>query len=200
MELNNRLKEIIQDEIKNFSLEQLKGKKSPESAPAKSDYDKIKEAEAESKDVDNILFFGGDDPETIKKSKQRYIKENEEPAAVDNQSEDPRITQTEIDQFEKDFREKVSPLVQFSSKDDGAINFKLYKGEAGIEARISGVIPISGDSKVEWSFSLQEGSYVNMSSELTTEVAEVLNKMAFFYEEWKREWTEKLTELPADKE
>ena len=200
MELKNRLKEIIQDEIKNFSMEQLKVSNSPEvTSNKKSDYDKIREAEDELKKVDNILFFGGEDPDKINKSKQRYIKENEE-VSDNSQSEDPRITQTEIDQFEKDFREKVSPMVQFSKKEDGSVNFDLYKGVSGVEAKVSGIIPIKAENKIEWSYSLQNGSYVNMNAELTTEVSETLNKMAFFYEQWKRDWTEKLTEIPGTTE
>ena len=43
MEINKRIKEIIQDEIHNFAIEQLKNGKSKESTTKASDYDKIKE-------------------------------------------------------------------------------------------------------------------------------------------------------------
>ena len=194
MEFSNRIKEIIQDEIKNFSHEQLKNGKQKEEPKGKSDYDRIKEIE----DIDNAIFHGGDKPKADKSARQRYINENEE--VTDNQTEDPRITQTEIDQFEKDFREKVSPLVQFSKKEDGSINFELYKGESGIEAKVSGTIPLKAENKVQWSYSLQNGPYIDVNAELTPEVADTLTKMAFFYEEWKREWTEKLTEIPPSEE
>ena len=171
MEFKDRIKEIIQDEIKNFSMEQLRGGDKKEAPKGKSDYDKLKETE----EIDNTIFFGGGNAEKIKKSKQRYIKENQE--GIDNtdnvdqgQTVDPRITQTEIDQFEKDFREKVSPLVNFSKKEDGSINFELYKGDSGIEAKVSGIIPIKAENKIEWSYSLQNGAYINVNAELTSEV------------------------------
>lgn len=193
MEFNNRIKEIIQDEIKNFSIEQLKGKNKSEKPKGKSDYDKIKEVQ----DVDNVIFHGGDEPLGDKIRNKRYISEGEE---ASSQTDDPRITQTEIDSFESSFREKVSPLVNFVKKEDGTLNFELYKGESGIEAKVSGTIPLKAENKIEWSFSLQNGAYINVSAELTQEVADILSKMSFFYEEWKRDWTEKLTELPAKEE
>ena len=192
MEFNKKIKEIIQDEIKNFSLDQLRGKNKPSKPEGKSDYDKIKEIE----DIDNAIFHGGDSP-VKKNSNQKFIKENEESG---NQNEDPRITQTEIDQFEKDFREKVSPLVNFSKKEDGSINFELYKVDSGVEAKVSGTIPLKAENKIDWSYSLQNGAYINVSAELTSEVSEIINKMSFFYEEWKKNWVEKLTELPGTEE
>ena len=130
MEFNNkRIKEIIQDEIKNFSIERLKGGNKPTEPKKKSDYDKIKEIQ----DVDNVIFHGGDEPLGDNVRSKRYINEGGEPST---QTDDPRITQTEIDSFESDFREKVSPLVNFVKKEDGSLNFELYKGESGIEAKV----------------------------------------------------------------
>lgn len=179
METNKDIKRIIQDEIYNFAIKQLKNnkKENANSGTVKSDYDKIKELE----EVDAALFYGGDN---LNKNK---INEN--------QTNSPQITQSEIDKFQNDFQTKVVSNVLFSKKQDGSINFELYNGESGIEAKVSGIIPIKAENKIEWSFSLQNKAFVNVKAELNTEIIDLLNKLYFFFDSWSKEWTEKLTQL-----
>lgn len=195
MEFSKKIKEIIQDEIKNFSIEQLKNKKNKKEDKSKkkspSKYDKLKS----SIDLDNTIFYGGGSPDDYSKVQSRFIKESEEIST--SQSDNPSITQTEVDQFEKDFRQKVTPLVRFSENEDGNINFELYNGESGVEAKVSGVIPLKSDNKISWSFSLQNGSYVDSNSEITEEFVTIISNLYYFYDAWKRDWTEKLTEIPS---
>ncbi len=205
-ELSKKLKEIIKDEIKNFSIEKLKqkGKKKEgqEKKKAPSNYDRLKS----SVDLDNTLFYGGGTADDYSKVQSRFIKEAEEPNPAEpladpvtptNQTNDPVITQTEIDQFEQDFRQKVTPLVKFAEKEDGTLNFELYNGESGVEAKVSGTIPLKAENKISWSFSLQNGAYIDANTELTQDVVTIISNLYFFYDAWKADWTEKLTEIPS---
>lgn len=203
--------EIIRDEIKNFSVEQLKGgKKEPRKVDPEIDK-AIRENE-----LDQFIFGGVENANNHNSFKTKFLKEETEvkdeldsgieaaaagaeaPEVKDTQSEDPWVNQSEVDEFEKDFRDKVAPQVDFDKNEKGEIDFKLYNGDSGIEAKVSGTIPMQGENRITWSYSLQNGAHVEANSELTEMFVKTVDKLYFYYKEWVQTWTNRLTELPAE--
>ena len=147
-DLKKRMEEIIQKEVTDAAFEFLRNKGQDNTNNAPSDYDHVKRSE----DLDNSIFYGGD-PSGI--SNPRYTKINE------NQENRPTVTSSEIAEFEKMFRENVSTNAIFNKREDGNIDFKLYNGDSGTEASISGSVPLQAEDRIDFTYSIQNGPHVS---------------------------------------
>ena len=176
------MEEIIQNEVTSAAFEFIKNRDQQVSAEPVSDYDKVRRSE----DLDNSIFYGGD-PSSIRNPKYTNLSESE------SQDLRPKITSSEIDEFEKMFKENVSPSVNFAKKPDGSIDFRLYKGESGSEASVRGSIPLQAEDKIDFTYSIQNGPHIDMSADLTQDVAYTLKRLSDFYVTWKKDWSEKLS-------
>lgn len=192
-----KLKEIIKQEIQSNALDFIKDReKYMQKSKEKSDLDHALEEER----VHNTLFYGSDEEKEFE-FKKKLSESNEfhgigeaeevEGAAVS----EPQITRSEVESFEQKFKEVVTPAVKFNVGEDGNIDYKLYNGDSGIEASVSGTIPLQAENYVKFDFSLQNGAFMTASTEISTDVAEIISNLASFYEQWKREWSQKLGNL-----
>lgn len=190
---NSKLKEIIKQEIYAHALEFVKDRESYIKSNQKSDLDMA----IENQSVDDILFYGGESSEDFELSRRRALRESEEmaPEPSNMVGGEPQITRSEVDEFEQKFKEVVSPMVKFNSNEEGEIDYQLYKGESGIEASIGGTIPLQAENYIKFNFSLQNGPFMSAKVELTTDTAEIISNLASFYEQWKRDWGQKLGNL-----
>lgn len=162
---------FIREEIAKLVIDELKTK---QSAPIIEKKDEITEDE-----LDDILFNGGEkkfekNPITIKESMNKV-----------------RITTSEIKSFENNFKNNVSPLVNFDQQKNGHSLF-LYKGEDGIEARSSGKIKINAANEISWRFSIQDGADIKASLKLNEDNFDLITKLYHFYDTWQQEWAQKL--------
>lgn len=112
----------------------------------------------------------------------------------------PKITKSEVQEWENKFRQMVSPMVQFDTNNEtGEKSFKLYKGISGIEAMWMGTIPLKSDNYIKWSFSLQNEAFIEAKFSLDEETSKLIPKIYSFYTMWKTEWEKSLT-LPQSME
>lgn len=106
----------------------------------------------------------------------------------------PQITTTEIQDWEKKFKESVSPLVQFDADEQsGGNSLKLYNGQSGIEASWAGTIILNNDNYIKWSFSIQNDPFIECKLNYTKENYDILTKLFNFYATWKAEWAKQLS-------
>lgn len=169
-----QLVQFIREEAMKLAIEQLKPKKeAPVAAP-------VLKRELSEEELDEILFNGG--PSL---SEKNIIAINESVNKV-------KVTTGEIDQFENDFKSKVSPQVVFDKQENGYSLF-LYKGEEGMEARASGSIKINSANDIVWRFSVQDGADVKASLKLTDDTYGLITKLYEFFQSWQKDWTEKLS-------
>jgi hypothetical protein len=70
----------------------------------------------------------------------------------------PQITQSEIQELIKIFEEKVGRYsVVFNKDENNEYDFKIYKGDSGVDAYWSGSIILEQDYFIDWRFSLVNG-------------------------------------------
>ena len=108
----------------------------------------------------------------------------------------PSVTTAEIADWEKRFRESVSPMTQFNTE-EGKPSMKLYNGISGIEAEWSGTIPLKADNFVKWSFSLQNEPFVEAKFNLNVDSKKVIDGLYDFYNVWREEWAKSLSIPPS---
>lgn len=168
------LVQFIREEAMKLALDQLKTKKeAPVAAP-------VFKRELSEEELDEILFNGG----------SSITEKNK--IAINESANKVKVTTGEIDQFENDFKSKVSPQVVFDKQQNGYSLF-LYKGEEGMEARASGSIKINSANDIVWRFSVQDGADVKASMKLTDDTYGLITKLYEFYQTWQKDWTEKLS-------
>lgn len=103
----------------------------------------------------------------------------------------PAVTSSEIQEWEKKFMQNVSPTVRFD-KEDGKSSMKLYNGTSGIEATWSGTILLKADNYIKWSYSIQNGAFVDAKFELDDSNYGLIEKIYNFYTEWSDQWSKVL--------
>jgi len=180
----DKITQIIQDEVKNYLLKKEIDKNNPKIksiVKPSTLFDKT----MKDMDVDKHLFYGGETEDKIESSKQRYLKEEENKSNI-------TITTSEIKDFETKFKNNVSDQVVFHKQSNGT-SIYAYVGASGIEAKCSGIIPFTSDNKIKWEYSIQNGIFVDIKSELSTELIDILEALNSFYISWDQEWTEKLS-------
>jgi hypothetical protein len=111
----------------------------------------------------------------------------------------PSVSNAEIADWEKRFKEAVSPMVEFDSI-EGKPSMRLYKGASGVEASWSGTITLRADNYVKWSFSIQNNPFIEAKFELDKESKTIIDSLYDFYSIWKQEWSKSLSIPPSAEE
>lgn len=122
--------------------------------------------------------------------------ENENAQAQQDDAYVPSVTTSEIADWEKRFKESVSPLVQFDTE-EGKPSLRLYKGSSGVEASWAGTILLKADNYIKWSFSIQNEPFVEAKFNLDKESKTIINGLYDFYNVWKEEWSKSLSIPPS---
>ncbi len=182
----DRIIQIIQDEVKNFTIKLVQDKNKPKQEVKKRPENEYEKAIREM-DVDKHIFYGGENEDKIESAKQRYLKEQEE-----MDSNKVTITTSEIKDFETKFKDNVSDRTIFDKQQNGTSMY-AYNGVSGIEAKCSGIIPLNSENKIKWEYSIQNGVFVEIKAELSTELVDILENLNSFYVSWDAEWTDKLS-------
>ncbi len=104
----------------------------------------------------------------------------------------PQITTSEIEEWEKRFKESVSPQVRFT-KDEKGNTFTLYNGDNGIEALWAGVVIMNNDYYIKWSFSIQNDPTIDAKMNLNEENFTIIQNLYNFYNTWKGEWSKQMS-------
>ncbi len=168
------LTHFIREEAMKLAIEDLKKRANkPVAAP-------IIKREFTEQELDEILFNGGE------------ASENKKPITIKESVNKVTVTTSEIKEFESSFKEKVSPLVIFDKQENGYSLF-LYKGEEGMEARVSGKIKINAANEIIWRFSLQNGADIKASLKLDDNNYTLVTKIYEFFQAWQKSWIEKLS-------
>lgn len=190
----DRIKEIIKQEIHSTAMDFIKNREKFLSKPKKRSHeDKVVDLAMEQEEVDNTLFYGGENADDFEMNRKKALREAEEIEAFGEK--EPQITRSEVEAFEQKFKEVVTPSVRFDKGEDGEIKYDLYKGESGIDAKVSGVIPLQAENFIKFTFSLQDGPFMTARVEITPDIAEIITNLANYYEQWKDEWAKKLGNL-----
>lgn len=123
-----------------------------------------------------------------------FIKEDKEGIETMASPNMPAINSAEITEWEVRFRKAVTSMVQFDTDEQtGGKAFRLYKGISGIEATWVGVIPLRADNYIKWTFSIQNGVFIEAKLTLDDENSKLVQKIYDFYNTWKSEWEKSLT-------
>jgi len=109
----------------------------------------------------------------------------------------PEVTDVEIKEWESNFSSSVYSNVKFDSV-DGKPSIRLYKGYSGIEATWSGVMLFESDNNIKWSFSIQNGIFVEAKIKLTDTIINTIENLYSFYDNWKNEWLKVLSVPEAE--
>jgi len=112
---------------------------------------------------------------------------------TNNITNTPQVTSDEVKQWENKFRESITPQVQFEVPDNGKPSMQFYNGESGIEASWSGTIILTSDNYIKWSFSIQNGLFIDCKLNLNEEILNIVKKLSDFYNIWKEEWGKQIT-------
>ncbi len=105
----------------------------------------------------------------------------------------PQITASEVQEWEKKFKETVSPLVQFTKDENGNNSLRLYNGQSGIEASWAGTIILNNDNYIKWSFSIQNEPFIECKLNFNENNYTILTNLFNFYQTWKAEWAKQLS-------
>lgn len=180
------LSELINSEIRNALIDKAKSSSSKEKIESSESY--LKSEEITEEDFDNVLFFGGSDPEEKSSSRTFTIKENN--------MNDIKITTTEIRDFENSFKELLGMLpnatVVFNKQKNGHTLLATKKSD-GIDAIASGVINLGSDGKIIWFYSIMNGVTLNAQNlKLDNDTKMISENIYNHFIVWQKTWREKL--------
>ena len=108
----------------------------------------------------------------------------------------PKITKDEVDTWENNFKEKVSPLVQFYQQDNGH-SMKLYNGESGVVAFWAGIIKFKAEDYIKWEFDSLAGVKIDSKMSLTEDTQRIPSNLYDFFKMWQIEISKTITK-PSD--
>lgn len=192
----NELVEMIRQEIRSLAYETLRNKSSNNKKDDKRKAFKPKGLSEE--EIEKSLFYGGEEPEeddayTIIKT---TIKESYDGI--------PKINSSEITEFEDSFEEMLKEIdgasVIFDTQSNG-YSMKAWFDKEGIQAGASGVINLGREGKINWTFSLKDGLTVTTDDLfLDKGNKKVFEKLYNHYDSWQKDWREKLTIQPSEKQ
>jgi hypothetical protein len=143
------------------------------------------------------MFYGGNKPDKNGLPQPITIREGYDSGI-------PQINSVEISQFEDSFEEMLQEIdgasVVFDKQSNG-YSLKMWIGTEGIEAGASGVIEMGNKGKIKWAYSLKNGLIVS-TEDLAVEQGNkrLLEKLYNNYDNWQKEWREKLTIQPGQEE
>lgn len=110
----------------------------------------------------------------------------------------PQIQSSEISEWEKRFKDNVSPLVKFNTNGDDGTSYKLYKGSSGVEVEWSGQILLGSDDYIKWKFTILNDVFIDAKFKLDDDTKELIKKIHDFYLTWSKEWSKNISQLGTD--
>ena len=110
----------------------------------------------------------------------------------------PQIQASEIAEWEKKFKENVSPLVNFDKIGEDGTSFKVYKGSSGIEVEWSGKINLGSDDYIKWKFSIINDVFIDCKFKLDDDTKDLIKKIYDLYVTWQKEWSQSLSKLEKE--
>jgi hypothetical protein len=185
------LLEMIRNEIHSLAFETLRTN-AQEKKDKKNRIFKPKGLSEE--DIEHSLFYGGNKPKEMSMKDITTIREGYENGL-------PQLTSTEIIAFEDGFEEMLKEIdgasVVFDPQSNG-YSFKAWVGPDGIEAGASGVVEMGNKGSVKWAYSMKNGLTIS-TEDLGVEQGNkrLMEKLYNHYDEWQKEWREKLTIQPG---
>jgi hypothetical protein len=109
----------------------------------------------------------------------------------------PQIQASEIADWEKKFKENVSPLVKFDTQGDNGTSFKIYKGSSGIEVEWSGEVILGSDDYIKWKFTILNDAFIDSKFKLDEDTRDLIKKIFDLYESWSKEWSQSVSKLKS---
>lgn len=109
----------------------------------------------------------------------------------------PQIQSSEIEEWEKKFKENVSPLVQFDKIGENNSSFKVYKGSSGIEVEWSGVINLGSDDYIKWKFTILNDVFIDSKFKLDDDTKDLIRKIYDLYITWSKDWSQSVSKLDS---
>lgn len=188
------LLEMIREEIRSLAFETLRN-----NAKEKSDKKNriFKPKGLSEEDIEYNLFYGGNKPNKDGISQPITIKESYDSGI-------PQINSTEIIQFEDSFEKMLQDIdgasVVFDPQSNG-YSLKMWIGQDGIDAGASGTVEMGNRGKLQWAYSLKNGLTVSTEDLVVEQTNKrLLEKLYNHYDEWQKEWREKLTIQPGQEQ
>ena len=105
---------------------------------------------------------------------------------------EPKVTESEVVKWENNFREKVSPLVQFYQQDNGH-SMKFYNGESGVVAFWAGIIKFKAEDYIQWEFDSLAGVKIDSKMSLTEDNQKIPSNLYDFFKMWQVEVSKTIT-------
>lgn len=185
----------IRKEIHELAMETLR--KNTQASKELKNPKVIKPKGLSEEELEHTLFYGGEKPEPKRVGLPQQIKE-------DYNNGVPKINSSDVTQFEDSFENMLQEVegasVVFDKQSNG-YSLKMWFGENGIEAGASGVINLGNKGKIVWSYSLANGLNVKVDSlDLEKGNKLVFEKLFNNYNDWQKDWREKLTITPGQNE
>ncbi len=112
--------------------------------------------------------------------------------------ETPKITEAEVIKWETNFKEKVSPLVQFYEQDNGH-SMKFYNGESGVVAFWSGIIKFKAEDYIQWEFDSLAGVKIDSKMYLNEDNQRIPSNLYDFFKVWQVEVSKTITKPSENK-
>jgi hypothetical protein len=110
----------------------------------------------------------------------------------------PQIQASEIAEWEKKFKENVSPLVKFNSQGENGSSFKIYKGSSGIEVEWSGEINLGSDDYIKWKFTILNDVFIDAKFKLDDDTKDLVKKIYDLYITWSKDWSQNVSKLDTE--
>lgn len=179
-----KLEDLIRREVWAAAAQTLKKEKSAASKRAPADFP----PKMEEREMDNLLFNGGYEDFGFHKT----IGLNE------SQDAQLQVTNSEIQEFEKNFSEILSkyPNTTVSFDEQGKQNKSMMfrQGAKGVHVQSSGYIQVGNEGTLRWMFSIPNGFRVETEGiEINQVNRDIFADLFNFYNDWQQRWRMRLT-------
>lgn len=189
------LKKLIRDSIQSVANEQLANLSKQQ---AIQNTDKFLNSDNISEeDFDSHFFYGGGkNPNQEKKKGNIFIQEST--------NNNLKITKNEITDFESSFKPILDSIpgstIVFDKQKNG-YSLSAVKRTDGVEAKASGIINLGDKGKITWSYSILNGFNINAQNlKLSDDNKAMFEALTNHYNDWQKEWRDKLNLPSAPKE
>lgn len=185
------LQALIKKTIESVAYDTLRDLKNQKLAQGTDDYLNSKSMTED--EFDAMFFFGGNKPKKEeKKTGPITIREG-----VDTNL---KITTSEIKDFENSFKEILDNVpgasIVFDKQKNGYALIATKMAD-GVEAKASGILNLGDNGKLIWAYSILNGFNLNAQNlKLSQSNKTMFEALANHYDDWQKEWREKLN-LPT---
>lgn len=182
---NTDLQEFIRREIWQAASQQLKRER--EAAQAKPRPDASPDWTNKDREFDNLLFNGGYEDRGFHKTI----------GLSESVNEIPPISSQEVSDFEKKFGDILSKYTNattsFDEQGKQRKSMQFKKTDKGIAVQASGYIQVGNEGTIRWMFSIPNGFRIETEGlEVTQSNRDLIADLYNFYNEWQKEWRQKL--------